>query len=161
MAFVGIVVDKKEENLFENKLNEIFSKLEQKNTIILINDTSVENIKNVKFEIVLIDNCKTIKNLDKLRNIIQNTSYLVINTDNCNTDIIKGIELTVISYGFNTKATITMSSVEEEKMIFCIQRNIKNLRDNIIEAQEIDIKIQEESSKYLEISTSIIEILYK
>ena len=58
-------------------------------------------------------------------------------------DIEKPIK--IITFGFNTKATITISSVKEEKIIVCLQRYIEKINGEIIDTQEKEIII----SKYV------------
>ena len=48
----------------------------------------------------------------------------------------------IITYGFNSKATITISSIKEESTMLCIQRSIKGVNNNIIEEQEFNINIE-------------------
>ena len=69
----------------------------------------------------------------------------VLNADvKVNLEVQENIELEIITFGFNTKATITASSVEENILI-CIQRNLKDIYNNIIEQQEIKISFFEEN----------------
>ena len=55
----------------------------------------------------------------------------------------------IITYGFNEKATITISSIKEENTMLCIQRNIKKIDGKIIEEQEENIKIEKNNIKKL------------
>ena len=52
--------------------------------------------------------------------------------------ILKNIEANIITYGFNAKSTITISSIKDEKIMLCLQRSIKGVFD-IIEEQEFNI----------------------
>ena len=47
----------------------------------------------------------------------------------------------VVTFGFNSKATISISSVNDEKIIVCLQRNLKKIDNTIIESHEKEIKI--------------------
>ena len=138
MAFIGIISDSKSEKIIKMVLDE---KLEKSNNIIIINSKSVENLKNIKFETVLIsNNNNTIKeNKETLNKIISNTKYLIINADiELEFQFEEQVELNVITFGFNPKATITASSVEDD-ILLCIQRNIKSIEGKIIEQQEMKI----------------------
>ena len=79
---------------------------------------------------------------------------------NNNFDNIKDLNAIVITYGFNSKATITASSVEEDNTLLCIQRNIKTIRQKEIEQQEIAIK-NSSSNKYVDMVIGTICLLYQ
>ncbi len=139
MAFIGIISDSKSEKIIKMILDE---KLDKSNNIIIINSKSVENLKNIKFETVLIANNNNIikENKETLNKIITNTKYLIINADiDLELEFEEQVELNVITFGFNPKATITASSVEDD-ILLCIQRNIKDIEGNIIEQQEMKIR---------------------
>ena len=51
MSFIGFFVDKKQENLVEQELKKITI-----NPTIAINEKSINNIKNVKYETLIINN---------------------------------------------------------------------------------------------------------
>ena len=77
--------------------------------------------------------------------IISNSKYLILNADiELKLEVEENIELNIITFGFNTKATITASSVEEDILI-CIQRNVRNIKNNLIEQQEIKISFFEKN----------------
>jgi hypothetical protein len=163
MSFIGIITEKKEEKKLEEMIKKSFKNGAKKHTIIVINENSIENLVNIKFETILLNSTmEVIKNKEKLKKILSNTKYFVVNSDLCDMELIQNLKLTVISYGYNNKATITMSSIDDEEMILCIQRGIKNLQGDIIEPQEISIALmEEEMNHYLKMGTSIVELLYK
>ena len=139
MAFIGIISDSKSEKIIKMILDE---KLNESNNIIIINSKSVDNLKNIKFETVLItDNNNIIKeNKEAINKIVSNTKYLIINADiELELQLEEQVELNVITFGFNPKATITASSVEDE-ILLCIQRNIKDIDENLVEQQEIKVR---------------------
>lgn len=139
MAFIGIISDSKSEKIIKMILDE---KLDKSNNIIVINSKSVENLKNIKFETVLIANNNNIikENKETLNKIINNTKYLIINADiELELQFEEQVELNVITFGFNPKATITASSVEDD-ILLCIQRNIKDIEGKTIEQQEMKIR---------------------
>lgn len=139
MAFIGIISDSKSEKIIKMILDE---KLDKSNNIIVINSKSVENLKNIKFETVLIANNNNIikENKETINKIINNTKYLIINADiELELQFEEQVELNVITFGFNPKATITASSVEDD-ILLCIQRNIKDIEGKIIEQQEMKIR---------------------
>ena len=57
-------------------------------------------------------------------------------------DIINNMKLNVITFGFNSKSTITASSVEDIFLI-CLQRKIVNVFGEVIEPQELKVKIDD------------------
>ena len=68
----------------------------------------------------------------------------------------------LITFGFNSKATITISSIKEEKIIVCLQRDIQRFDNKIIETQEKEIKINKGKVKkiYNELVVFIIKELH-
>ena len=81
MSFIGIVSESKVFENIKSKLVELAG--ENKFNIILINPKSIENIKNIKFDVIVIDS-----NLEKLSDkteilsqMLQKTNYVLINTD--------------------------------------------------------------------------------
>ena len=47
--------------------------------IIFINDKNISNVKNIKFETIIID--AKIKNKFELRKILSNAKYIILNSD--------------------------------------------------------------------------------
>lgn len=144
MAFIGVISDSKSEKTISELLEK---KLGNHNNIIVINSKSVENIKNIKFETVLILNNNKIieENSNAFSKIIKNSRYLILNADiELQLKMEEHIELNIITFGFNPKSTITASSVEENILI-CIQRNLKDINNKMLEQQEIKISFFEEN----------------
>lgn len=144
MYFIGIVSNNKS---FEKIRKKILENIKDINmNIININFQTIENIQNVKFETIVIDN-----NLEKLKNKINylekiciNSKYVLLNTDvNLGIDIFDAKKINIITYGLNQKATVTVSSIKDTDISIYIQRNIKNIRNEIIEVEERNIKIKE------------------
>lgn len=142
MPFIGIISDSKSEKSIKNILS---NKLEKDSNIIIINDKSIENLKNIKFETILITNNSKIfeKYQEILKQMIFNTKFLIMNADIAiNLELYQDNILRVITFGFNPKATVTASSVEEG-ILLCVQRTIEDKNANKIEQQEIKIKFDE------------------
>ena len=155
MFFIGVVTNQKNEEYIKNKLSNV---VPAKN-IIFITEKNILNIKNIKFESLLIDS--KINNTTELRKIISNSKYIILNSDiEMNLDAIKNLDLVVITYGFNNKSTFTVSSIEENEIIICLQRIIFNKKGNEIEPQEYELKIDKDIDKYTAIAIEIIKILY-
>ena len=155
MFFIGVVTNQKNEEHIKNKLSNVVPA----ENIIFITEKNILNIKNIKFESLLIDS--KINNTTELRKIISNSKYIILNSDiEMNLDAIKNLDLVVITYGFNNKSTFTVSSIEENEIIICLQRIIFNKKGNEIEPQEYELKIDKDIDKYTAIAIEIIKILY-
>lgn len=144
MSFIGVICDTKNENYIKQTL---IQNLKNK-TVIILKEDNVENFKNIKFEtIVIMSNEKTtILNESKLneknviKRIIDSAKYLVVNADEeINLNLLQETNGKVITYGFNSKSTVTASSVKEDGILLCVQRNIENLEGENIELQEFNI----------------------
>lgn len=159
MACIGIVADKNSEQEIEKILLEKSKEYNNIFTIIIINEKSINNIKNIKFETILIYK-NIIKSEDIFKQILSNTKYLILNSDiEKPLKIVENIDITIITYGFNSKATITASSVNENEILLCIQRNILNLNKKLIEPQEINIYTKTQN-KHIEMAVFCIMLLY-
>ena len=142
MPFVGIVSKENDSNFIKNAISK--NSKENNFEIININKKSIGNIKNVKFDVLVIcENIeKILKNSSYLEEIIKKADYIIVNYDvKENLSILKNVETNIITYGFNAKATITISSIKEEKTMVCIQRKINGI-NNIIEEQDFNIEIE-------------------
>lgn len=140
MSIIGIVSEENVENCIRRSLLE---KLElRESSVLFLKEKSIENIKNIKFETIIL--AREFKHPKILKKIIENTPYLIINSDlEGNLELLENIQATVITYGFNSKATITASSVEEEEIMLCIQRAMEEKSAKVIEPQEIKIPLIE------------------
>lgn len=156
MPFIGIIADEKNEYFIKRS---IISKLNiDEISVIIIREKNIDNIKNIRFETVIID--RKFKNLEVLKKILETTKYIVINTDIIkNLYILENLESIVITYGFNSKATITASSVTDENSMICLQRTIDNIYGQKIEMQEIKIWETEDINVLMAISA--IVLIYK
>ncbi len=155
MSFIGIVTNSKNE---ESMVKKIF-KLFPADNIIFITSKNIDNIRNIQFETVVING--NIKDDVKLKNIITKSKYVILNTDvELEKEFWKDLNLTIISYGFNNKATFTISSVSENNIIICLQRTIKNIFDEKIEPQEFE----EENNTNVDINVilyeKIVQLIY-
>ena len=149
MFFVGVITNQKNEEYVKKELS----------AIIFITDKNILNIKNIKFEVVIIDN--KINNKIELRKIIADAKLILLNTDiQMNLETLNNLNLTIITYGFNSKSTFTVSSIEENHIIICLQRNIYNNKRIEIEPQEFRLEIEENIEKYISIAIFIIKKIY-
>jgi len=139
MSFIGIITESKKETELKQTIKKYFESIKQIHTIININNKNIDNIKNIKFEVLVLD-VNTLGNIPNVQKIILNSKIVVVNTDlDVNLECVNSLKLRLISYGHNSKSTITVSSVNEEEIMISLQRSIRTLKDNIIEPQEIMI----------------------
>ncbi len=157
MAVIGIITK-------SNNINEIEKTLEKysihEKNIVIITKHTIENIKNVKFDIIIIFD--QIEDGDILKKIIDSSKYLIINTDfKENMKLLNMAEdQYVITFGFNSRATITIISNENDEIILDLQREIENLDKEKIESQEIKLENNFNKNRiYEEISMKILTFL--
>lgn len=144
MIFIGIVTDTKSESYIKKirNNNDVFNKYH----IIFIKEKSIENIKNIKFQTIIIN--REFNAEDSLNKLIAKAEYLIINEDiDASISLLNDVNSNIITYGFNSKSTITMSSVTEDSIQICVQRNILS-KQNEIEQQEISLAKEAESEIY-------------
>lgn len=156
MFFIGVITNQKNELYVKNEL----AKILPVENIIFITEKNIMNIKNIKFETIIVDT--KINNKLELRKIIANAKYILLNSDiEMNLETINNLNLIVITYGFNNKSTFTVSSIEENNIIICLQRIIFSKKGKEIEPQEYALKVDENVEKYIVIAIEIIKLLYK
>ncbi len=156
MTFIGVISDNK---IFENINIHLKS---DKLKLIHINKKSIGNIKNIRFETIIIDS--NLENFKQEENIIEqlclNAKYLVINTDiNFKFNISNNNKINIITYGLNQKATVTVSSITDTDVLIYLQRNIKTVTNKMVEVGEKRIKI-DESNKVKIYEILIIYIIF-
>lgn len=156
MVFVGIITDIESENNIKQLLNNnnIFSD----NNVIFINEKNIDNIKNVHFDTVIIN--KEFEKYDELNKLLNNAKNVVINMDiNIECQKLNIVNSNLITYGFNSKSSITISSVTDDDVLICVQRNIYNNYGEI-ELQEIKLENNEKYSIYDLIVILILFLIY-
>lgn len=156
MSFIGIITNPKNEQYMKNILN----KENKSSQIIFITDKNIENMKNIRFETVVVDSL--IKDIKNLKFIISNAKYIILNADLVmNFNLLDNLNLIVISYGFNNKSTFTVSSVSDSNIIICLQRIIYNIFGEKYEPQEFVIEMGENIDIYAIICAQIIVLIYQ
>lgn len=141
MPFIGIFAKENDNNFIKNEINK--NSETNKFEIININSKSLENLKNIKFDIFVIKEniSELINNSNYIKNIINNSNYIILNTDLNNEALITRKER-IITYGFNTNSDISVSSIKDENIMICVQNKIKSMNEKIIEEQEVIIKVK-------------------
>lgn len=159
MPFIGVIAKESESNFIKN---EVLKNSSLKFDFVNINKISVQNIKNIKFETIVINNeISDFLNVSKyLEEIIINAKYIIVNSDIIkNLEILKQYNSNIITYGLNQKADITISSIENENILIFVQNNLRNINGEEIEPQEFNIKIIKNSLKKVCNSMAIFTIL--
>lgn len=148
MPFIGIVSDEKSENYIRRKIVDNLKLRES--SVLFIKEKSIENIKNIKFETIIF--ARKFKNMELLKKILSNTNYLIINTDRIkNIEMFEDLKLKIITFGFNSKAMVTASSVTEEETLICIKQEI-----NGVEPQEIKVNSIEDTESIMAVVATLL-----
>ena len=159
MSFVGIIAKESESNFIKN---EVLKNSSLKFEFVNINRKSVQNVKNIRFETIIINNeISDFLNVSKyLEELIINAKYIIVNSDIIkNINILKQYNSNIITYGLNQKAMITISSIKNENILIFIQNKLKNINNDEIEEQEVNVKINKNSLKKVSNSMAIFTIL--
>ena len=144
MSFIGIITSNKNEETLKKAISQELKCENIKHNIIIINEENLENMKNIKFNSIIINKENNIVEQRKivLKQILRNSKYLIINSDIYQKlEIAYNLNIAIITYGYNLKATITASSINEEKILLCIQRSIITANKHNIEPKEMYAKI--------------------
>ena len=160
MPFIGIIAKECDSNFIKNEI--LKNSIDNKFEILNINKKNIENIKNIRFDTIIINEDITdfLDHSKYLEELINYSKYLVINSDVFKNPKILGQENEkIITYGLNNEAIITISSVKDEDILICIQKNLKDIKGNNIEQQEINIKIMKNNLKKLCNSLAIFTII--
>lgn len=144
MIFIGIVTDIKSENYIKKIQNN--NSVLKKYHIIFIRENSIDNIKNIKFETIIVN--REFEDKDSLNKLIAKSEYVIVNEDIVTIiDLLKDIKSNIVTYGFNSKSTITMSSVTDDSIQVSVQRNIISKKSEV-EQQEISLNKEAKSDVY-------------
>ena len=156
MSFIGIIANKHDfiniEKFFSKKIDKQFIKIEEDN---------IENFKNILFETIVILNKISQSKQKYLESICRNARYLVINTD-IDLKLENQNENNIITFGINQLSTVTISSVTEDRVLISQQRNIVNVKKQIVEAGEkvVNSRVKNNSRIYNILVKYIIEKIY-
>ena len=146
MPLIGIIAKKRDFQAIKKELQNCNIEL------IHLNKETIMNVNKIFFEeIIILEDINLMPSEYKFMNeVILKTKYLIINAD-IEINILKYITIEkpvkVITFGFNSKATISISSVNDEKIIVCLQRNLERVDNKIIESQEKEIKIFKDTNR--------------
>ena len=163
MAFIGVITSNKNEEVLKKSIENILKNCSEKHSVIILTEENIQNMKNIKFNSIIINKENKIVENQKnvLKQILKNTKYLIINTDIYKKmEIMQNINITVITYGYNLKSTVTASSINEERILLCIQRNIQINSKSNIEPKEIYVDIIE-SDIYTTMCANVVRFIYQ
>ncbi|MBR2704246.1 MAG: hypothetical protein IKE91_02135 [Clostridia bacterium] len=157
MFFIGIITDKNSENNIKNIMK---NKLDN-NQIIFLNKDNIENFKNVRFDSVVINN--RVEDRYVLDKITGKSRFVLYNSDITNeymqineSDYKKDRGYNLISYGYNSRANVTVSSVGDDEFLLYVQENIPGY-----DMQEIKFnKAKMNVNAYDGMITTIINLIY-
>lgn len=154
MTFIGIISDIKSFERIKEKIKQLGIETIK---LIHVNKKSIENIRNIKFQCVIINSdLEEYQNEKKLIQVIcEHADYIIVNTD-INLKIEDRKNSKIITYGLNRKANVTISSITEANILIYLQKNIKIQGKRETEIAEKCIKRQEDSK----MKTYEILILY-
>ena len=160
MTFIGVLSNNENSTIFKHLNNQLQKSIK----VIDINKNSIENLQNIRFDLIILNYSISLELLKKnfLEKIFLNSKRILVNSDiEENLNLINNLNADVITYGFNNKATITVSSIDEDNIILCVQREI--MLDNFckLELQELKIPFKNRNIKTHEkIVISIIMEIY-
>ena len=159
MHFIGIFSNYLEYEIIKQNIAKIVNRKDLE--LIHIHSKNIENMKNIVFETMVLCRQENINDEQKniLNKICSNCMFIVVNADVfCKTKMICNKKANCISYGLNQKSTITISSVQEDKAILSIQRNINNLEQKMIEMGEMEIDVKQYKPNQIENILAIFTI---
>ena len=143
MSFMGIITNPKDENYIKKFLKKYIN-IEY---VIFINEKNIENMRNIKFDTILLG--RKFEENEILNEIIRKCKYLILNSDlKVYNNKLENLNVQIITYGFNQKATITTSSVSEDKIVVFLQRSIVNMYKQPVEQMEISVDIDKDTETY-------------
>lgn len=126
MYFIGIITDKNSENNIKSRLKDKVKSSE----IVFLNTGNLDNFRNVKFDSIVINT--NVDNPQSLNRIIENSKHILYNIDIYKNDKINhSLCDKLITYGYNSNASVTISSATEESFLIYVQTNIEGYNKTI------------------------------
>lgn len=155
MSLIGILTETKNKVYLKEAL-----KKRQLENVFFLTEVTAQNMRNVKFDTFLLGK-KIIKKQETIREIAKRTDYFILNSDiKDNLLLLENLDLKIITYGYNQKASVTTSSVQEGKVIVCLQRGIKNIYQEEIEPQEIELEMDKNANDSAILELASLLFLY-
>lgn len=155
MFFIGIITDKNSENNIKNIMK---NRLDD-SKIIFLNKYNIENFRNVRFDSLVINN--KIDNKYILDSISEKSKFVLYNSDINEESKISNEVSNFISFGYNSRANVTISSVEDDNYLIFIQNNICGYNGKV-GMQEIRFeKEQSNINAYDSMIATVIDLIYR
>lgn len=146
MPFIEIITDQKS----QAQLNKVITKKMVNNCDVLyIKEKNIENTKNIKLETLILN--RKIENNEIMKKILENSKNTIVNMDlnvGENLKLKKNTNNNTITFGYNSQSDITVSSVEEDQILICIQNTITSIYNRKIEPQEIKVNVKPDINIY-------------
>lgn len=137
MKFIGVV---SEDKYIKSKLIEHLNNKKNIYNIVNINEKNINSLKDLNFETIVI-NDDIEKNIETLNKILVNSKYVIVNSNN---KLIQNNQKhNIITYGLNFNADVTVSSIKEDKIMVCMQKDIENIYNKIEEPHEFNVRFKD------------------
>lgn len=155
MFFIGVITNQNSENNIKNIVGDKFNG----NEIIFLNNENLKNFRNVQFDSIIVN--ENINDENILENILKKSKYILWNSDiHCKYDSIQNVCSNVITYGYNSKATVTISSATDDCYMIFVQNNLCG-NNKLISMQEIKFeKNKKNINAYDGMIITIIKLIY-
>jgi hypothetical protein len=138
MPFIEIITDSKS----QTQLNKVITKrMVNDCDILFIKDKNMENTKNIKLETLVLN--RSVENDELMSKIMKNSKNLILNLD-----LNENLQYEDSCNGYSSKSDITVSSVEEDELLICVQHTIRSMFDKVIEPQEIKVNVRADMNVY-------------
>lgn len=122
----------------KNRNSEFIKSLNRKN-VEAVNIKKEEDLFKKNIDILVLEDL--IFSPEYIKNMVNNNlKYLIIQDNINNIQLNLDKEINLITFGFNHKSTVTISSVTNEHIVICIQRTIKGISGKLIYPEEQIIK---------------------
>lgn len=124
-------------------------------TVVAVNSTI--KIKAEKGIVIVTDRIKNFKNQQIPKNFLG-----ICSENNKNAlKLFKANKLSVITCGIGNKNTISISSIAETDMLFCLQRSINDINGNVVLPCEIKVKTKKEYNLFCLLSAVAVMFYHK
>ena len=114
-------------------------------TLIHISNNSIGNLKNIKFEIIVLLDLPSQfeKNIEIFEKLCEESNFLLVNSDiEFQKDMLKNVQANIITFGMNHLATVTFSSVTDDSLLISVQRKFPNTSGELIGVGEYAVSIE-------------------
>lgn len=113
-------------------------------SFLIVESSLKQEIKDFEADILVIKNDEFSRSTDISSTVKKNECYLFFEPQNCELkDFIKELNLKPITCGINEKNTITLASLDVDRITVSIQREIVGIKNNKIEPQDYSVSISQ------------------